>query len=256
MDKDSKKGIILQARMGSSRLPAKMAKKFDDNKTLLEVVIQRVLSVSGNVPVIVVTTGEKEDDFIEDLSKSLGVLVYRGSELDVMSRFVEAAEVYNIESIIRICADNPFLQTHLLVKLLEQKGVSDLFYMGFRLLNSLPAIKSHLGFFPEMVSARALQIIHNQTLDSIYKEHVTNYFYSEANQSFPVKWIDLNYSEEFVKNVRLTIDTEEDFYIANNLYMYFKSNNMNGTDKEIFEKIKRESELLNRMKKIIAKNEK
>jgi spore coat polysaccharide biosynthesis protein SpsF (cytidylyltransferase family) len=257
MDHERKKGIIIQARMGSTRLPGKMAKSFFNGKTLLEIVLERMEPASGRVPVIVATSVNQNDDFIEELSENMGFPVFRGSETDVMSRFIEAADMYGVEMIIRICGDNPFLQWSFVKALLEYDLSTETAYVGYRICGEIPAIKSHLGFFPEMVSTTALKTLHDQQPDVLYREHVTNYFYSEANNLFPVEWIDLDYPQELIKNVRLTIDTEEDFLLVDRVYKYFHGNKkQKDSAEEIFKYLERNPSIMNEMKKNIERNEK
>lgn len=100
-------GIIIQARMGSTRLPGKILKKFDGEKTLLETLLENLHKVSG-VKVIVATSVNANNDQLENFLLEKGELVYRGSESDVLDRFIQAAEINHVYGIVRICSDNPF----------------------------------------------------------------------------------------------------------------------------------------------------
>lgn len=249
-------GIILQARMGSSRLPGKMGRKFYNGKTLLRVILERLNEVFDSQLTIVATSTKINDDFIELEAGSCGVNVFRGSENDVLARFVAAAEQFKHQRIIRICADNPFIQTKFVKDLMDYNSDSEADYVGFRLNRDLPAIKSHLGFFPELVKSEALKQIDNSDPDPIFREHVTNFFYSDQNRRYKTSWIDLDYPEEMIRNVRLTIDTESDFLIADSLYKYFNENGLKGSDEQIFDYLSRNHEILNQMNKNIRENEK
>jgi len=249
-------GIILQARMGSSRLPGKMGRKFYDGKTLLRVILERLNEVFDSDLIIVATSTKRNDDFIETEAESCGVNVFRGSENDVLGRFVAAAEQFNRQRIIRICADNPFIQTAFVNDLLNYNSDSEADYAGFRLNKNLPAIKSHLGFFPELVKSEALRKIHESDPDPLFREHVTNFFYSSQNSIYKTSWIDLDYPDVMIRNVRLTIDTESDFLIAGSLYRYFSENGLKGSDDQIFEYLNKNRDILNRMQKNIRANEK
>jgi len=249
-------GIVIQARMGSSRLPGKMAKKFFDGKTLLEIVIERILSVSGHVPVVIATTNNSIDDYIAETSNNLGVSVFRGNEEDVMSRYIGAAGEYKLNTLIRICADNPFIQPKFIRQLINYNDDLTADYVGFRLNETHPGIKTHLGFFPEWVKLKALKEVHASGVDSVYKEHVTNYFYSDKNKKYTLKWIELSYPRFVVEEARLTIDTESDFKISEKLYKFFSENNMDGNDDEIIQYLNEHPLILKEMKNNIIKNEK
>ncbi len=255
MDKNNL-GIIVQARMGSSRLPGKMGREFYDGNTLLEIVIKRILLASEKLPVVIATTKSKKDDYIANTSKKLGVSVFRGSEEDVMSRFIRAAMEYQIDTIIRICADNPFIQPKYIRQLINYNKDLTADYVGFRLNKKQPGIQTHLGFFPEWVSLKALKGIHDSNLESKYKEHVTNYFYSSENNRFSVKWIDLNYPQDVLEQTRLTIDVDSDFEITNKLYRYFKEQKMVGNDDEIITYLREHPSIFKEMKNNIIENEK
>jgi len=256
MNKDRSTGIVIQARMGSSRLPGKMARKFYDGKSLLEIVLERLITVSENVPVIVATTVKSADNYIEQTSKSMGVSVFRGSEEDVMARFIGAAEENDLKTIIRICADNPFIQPGYVRQLMNYNEDLSCDYVGFRLNKNQPAIKTHLGFFPERVELEALKSIHGSGVDSHFREHVTNYFYSNENKRFTVNWIDLNYPEDVIDKVRLTIDVERDFKISDQIYQYFRENELQDSDSEIIKYLKGRPLLLEKMEENIRENEK
>lgn len=255
MSNQLKTGIIIQARMGSTRLPGKMAKKFYDGNTLLDVLIERLLPFSKQLPIVVATTEKDIDDFIEETALKKDIPVFRGSENDVLSRFIGAAEQYNIDMIIRICSDNPFIQPRFIQELINVNRELTADYVGFRLNGARPAIKTHLGFFPEMVSLKALESINVSDLNPMYREHVTNYFYMVKNDFF-VKYLDLRYPEEVIQSVRLTIDVEEDFEIANQIYRHFNKHGLEDTDEEIIAFVKNNPFLIKKMKENIERNEK
>ncbi len=80
-------GIIIQARMGSTRLPGKVVKKIE-GKPILAHVIERLKKIKG-VKIILATTVKKEDDGLETIAEKLGIATFRGSENDVLDRYFE-----------------------------------------------------------------------------------------------------------------------------------------------------------------------
>ena len=92
-------GIIIQARMGSTRLPGKILKKFYGEDTLLETLLNNLHKVG--VKVIVATSVNENNDDLEVFLKEKGELVYRGSENDVLDRFIKAAEENQVDGIVR-----------------------------------------------------------------------------------------------------------------------------------------------------------
>lgn len=104
-------GIIIQARMGSTRLPGKILKRFYGGKTLLETLLDSLHKVA-DAKVIVATSMNENNDLLETFLQKKGELVYRGSENDVLDRFIKAAEANEVDGIVRICSDNPFMDWH------------------------------------------------------------------------------------------------------------------------------------------------
>src|SRR5207249_2016035 len=95
---------ITQARTNSSRLPNKVLMKIN-NKTLLQIHIERALRSSFIDQLIVATTTNPGDDQIVKVCDQLGVKYYRGNENDVLDRYYQAACIYKADSIIRVTSD-------------------------------------------------------------------------------------------------------------------------------------------------------
>lgn len=98
-------GIIIQARLGSVRLPKKITKPFYREKNILEIILNK-LSSKLDTQIILATTTNPIDDKIEEIGAKYGTNMYRGSEVDVLKRFIEAAEYNNISKIVRVCAES------------------------------------------------------------------------------------------------------------------------------------------------------
>src|SRR5689334_5970920 len=98
--------LIIQARMGSTRLPGKVLKTIKGH-TLLEFQYERVKPASLVDKIIIATTINKEDDAIEQFCSDKNILCYRGSEQDVLDRYYRAAKPLQPENVIRITSDCP-----------------------------------------------------------------------------------------------------------------------------------------------------
>ncbi|MFC4687569.1 cytidylyltransferase domain-containing protein [Epilithonimonas pallida] len=200
-------GIIIQARLGSTRLPAKILKPFQ-SKTILSFLVDKLLPL--NIPVIIATTTSPSDDELVDYLEKNNYKYYRGSESNVLERYIESAEFFGIDKIIRITSDNPFLDTDILQKLIanfEQNPDHD--YWSF-VLNNKPTVLSHIGIFAELVSLDALRFLRDNFSDPSYSEHVTFGIYNNP-ESFKIHFVDITNEFSKYNNIRLTIDTPEDY---------------------------------------------
>ena len=211
-------GIIVQARLGSTRLPKKMVLPFYENKGVLEIILEKIKNIfSDTYPIIVATTNNPLDNEIEELCKMLSVTCFRGNEEDVLQRFIDTAEKYKITKIIRICADNPFIDMGALKQLIQKFEKEDLDYLSFQTSKGVPSILTHYGFWAEAVSLSALIKVKSLTKEKLYYEHVTNYIYSHPNL-FKILFIPINYDIEKYENIRMTLDTKEDFLLLKEIY--------------------------------------
>ncbi len=206
--------FIIQARCNSSRFHNKILYPFFRNKNLLEILIERLLNIEST-NIIVATSDNKDCDDIESIALKYGVLCYRGSERDVLQRFIDAANFYHVNEIIRVCADNPFLDINSIYELIKySKENND--YIAFDICGT-PSIKTHYGFWAEYVHITALERIRALTSDPVYHEHVTNFIYANPD-IFKIKWINTPIDALRHSNIRLTIDTITDFILAQKIY--------------------------------------
>lgn len=247
-------GIIVQARMGSTRLPGKILKKFYGNDTLIETLIKNLHKVE-NAKVIIATSINSNNDELEEFLKAKGEIVYRGSENDVLDRFIQAAEANNVDGIIRICSDNPFLDWHGVAKLVEKAKSSNADYIGFR-INDTPSIKTHFGFWGEFVTLNALKKVEKTTeKDTPAHEHVTIHIYTHP-EDYMCEWIDGPAFLQGRNDIRLTIDTPEDMLNAKQIYSDLKSKNDNFSLKDVVEYLDLHKNFKESMLKIINNNQK
>ena len=108
--------IVVQARTGSKRLPGKVLKKITKKHNTLEFLIKRLKLCKSIKKIIVATSNLKKDDKILDI-KVRNVLFFRGSEQNVLERYVQTAEKFNLKHLVRITGDCPFSDPYLIDKL-------------------------------------------------------------------------------------------------------------------------------------------
>lgn len=246
-------GIIIQARMGSTRFPGKILKKFYGEDTLLETLLNNLHNIG--VKIIVATSVNENNDEFEAFLKNKGELVYRGSENDVIDRFIKAAEVNKLDGIIRICSDNPFMDWRGIVQLIEKAKTTDADYIGFR-VNNTPSILTHFGFWGEFVTLDALKRVAATTPEeSPAHEHVTYHIYKNPAE-YKCEWIQCPKFLIGRDDIRLTIDTPEDLLNAQRVYASLKKVNSNFTLKDIVQYLDDHQDIKESMMSNISKNKK
>jgi spore coat polysaccharide biosynthesis protein SpsF len=197
---------FLQARMGSRRLPGKVLMPIQ-GQSILERAIRRLRAAAVIDEVAVLTTCLGEDDVIEEEARRLGALVYRGSELDVLERFQEAAEVFRPSIVIRATADNPLIDIGSVERIVRAL-YSD--FLDFCMETDLP-----YGAATEAITASALAKVHDRAREPRHREHVTLYVKenpAEFMLTYLVPPASLRHSR-----IRLTVDTPEDFTFVKRL---------------------------------------
>jgi len=246
-------GIIIQARLGSTRLPRKILRNFYGCKTLIETVISNLQKVN-NTKLIVATSVNPNNDELESFLKERNISVYRGSEDDVLNRFIGAAETNGIDGIVRICSDNPFLDWHGVNTLIDKAIVSNADYIGYR-INNIPSIKTHFGFWGEYVTLDALKRVSATTDDKTAHEHVTIHIYTHPDE-YNCEWIECPKFLQDRYDIRLTVDNIEDFENAQVVFQTLYETNPSFGLEDVVQYIDSHTEMRESMKKMIENNKK
>jgi len=246
-------GIIIQARMGSTRLPRKILREFYKGRTLLETVIDNLKKVEGTKIIVATSVNPNNDELVSFLQER-DIAVYRGSENDVLSRFIGAAEENEVDGIVRICSDNPFLDWHGVASLVEKAHSSDADYIGYR-INNTPSIKTHFGFWGEYVTLNALKHVAETTADQQAHEHVTIHVYTHP-ENYKCEWIECPEYLQGRDDIRLTVDNAEDFDNARTVYAALEETNPDFGLEDVMKYLDSNVELLESMKKMITNNKK
>ena len=208
--------FIIQARLGSTRLPGKILLPFYDDKSILDLLINKLKQVK-EAQIILATSTNPVNDPLEIIAKNNNIDCFRGSETDVLQRFIDAAEAFNSDKIIRVCSDNPFLELRSIQYLIDYvKAHPQYDYVSFN-VNGTPSIKTHYGFWTEYVTLDALKRVTVLTKELLYHEHVTNFIYSHSD-FFKIFLLDTPDILTSHNKVRLTIDTATDFRNAQSIY--------------------------------------
>lgn len=246
-------GIIIQARTGSTRMPEKVIHPFYQEQTILDLLLEKVKKLK--LPVVLATTVNPLDDRLCLLAQKHQVPVFRGSENDVLDRFMETARQHGFEKIIRVCADNPFLDLDSLKALADEFVDSEADYLGFHLNGDKPSILTHFGFWAEAVRLSALEKAASLTDEKLYHEHVTNFVYGHPNL-FNVQFLKADPLVYSRTDIRMTLDTAEDFEIQKKIYAAILTQNPTFGIREIVQYLDGHPQILDRMKSEIEKNQK
>lgn len=199
---------IIQARMGSTRLPGKVLMDIAGKSMLMRTVerVQRAKTVSE---VIVATSDLDQDNAIVSECMRHTVPVFRGSETDVLDRYMKTAEHFQVDTIVRITSDCP----------LVDPGVIDRVVHSF--IDGQAEFASNFfertdprGFDTEVVSFQALKRIHDTAKNPDHREHPTLLFYLERDQYKTTS----STGDENDSQYRLTVDTIEDLQLVRSVY--------------------------------------
>ena len=214
MSNKNKKNIlaVIQARMGSSRLPNKVMKEVDD-KPLIGYLIERLLLTKQIDKIILATSKNQENDPLVEYVQSLGIAVFRGDENNVLSRFHQVANFYEATDILRITGDSPLLDPFICDNLIDHylENKVDYAYLSERFCEGVDC---------EIFSANALRKLANFSLKPSHYEHVTLYMYQNPDL-FNISFLE---NETNDAKYRFTVDNEEDFFVVSKLI-----NDMNKT---------------------------
>ncbi len=195
--------IIVQARMGSTRLPGKAMLEVA-GETLLGLLLKRLRLVSQADAVVVATTTAGRDLSIVDQVQGLGLPVWRGSEEDVLARYHGAAMAHRADVVVRITADCPLMDPAVVDRVIgafrQAAGACD--YVSNTLDRTYPR-----GLDCEVFSIAALDEAFHRATDPAEREHVTPYIYRR-----PVRFRILQVrGDQDLSRHRWTVDTPEDF---------------------------------------------
>lgn len=201
---------IVQARMTSTRLPGKVLLPIL-GQPLLALQIERMRRARLVDLIVIATTTNASDEPIVDLCKQHALPCFRGSEADVLSRYAQAASVYEADAIMRITSDCPLMEPALMdqavAKFTQAQGRVD--YMSNMLKPSFPC-----GLAVEVFSSKALRQAHACAVQPAEREHVTPYIYRHPEQ-FQLQ----NFSCDVdLSHHRWTVDTPEDFELVSKIF--------------------------------------
>ncbi len=208
---------VIQARMGSTRLPGKVLMRIA-GKTTLERVVERVRKADRIAGIVVATSELGRDDAIVAECDALGVDWYRGSEEDVLSRYLEAAEHFDCNPVVRVTADCPLIDPDVLDALVRLYHDNP----GCFVTNNLEPSFPH-GLDAEVFSRALLRLAAQQTGEDYAAEHVTCWMRRQPG-ALNLRNEDRRGNVVDLSRVRITLDTRDDLTLIRAIYRALKRN--------------------------------
>jgi glutamate-1-semialdehyde 2,1-aminomutase len=201
---------LVQARMGSTRLPGKVLKTIV-NKPMIELLLARLSQSSELDEIVVAASEEVQNDKLQSTIESLGYQCTRGSEKDVLNRFYETAKSLKADVVVRITGDCPLVDSALVDECIWGYKNSKVDYFS----NIDPATYPD-GLDIEVMSFKSIQRAHDETDSEFDREHVTSYI--RNSDSFSKSSI--HYIED-LSNQRWSVDEPEDLVVVTNIFEHF-----------------------------------
>jgi len=200
---------IIQARMGSTRLPGKVLRQLG-NQTVLAHVLERVQVATRLDDIWVATTEAPEDAAIVEECARLGIPVYRGSETDVLARYYLTAQAAGAGTIVRITSDCPLFDGWLLDEMLAVFAhAPQVDYLSNVLERTYPR-----GLDAEVFTFSGLTAAYQEAALPHEREHVTPFFYQHPERFRLQSYA----SKENLSQYRWTLDTAEDWELIQAVY--------------------------------------
>lgn len=235
--KSDKIGCIIQARVLSTRLPAKILLNGVDKPLLLHT-IERLKQSKRLGKIIVATSNLKIDNVIFNLCRKNKILVFRGHPTNLLKRYYNCAKKFNLKNIVRITSDCPLIDPKLVDLMINKFTKIKTDYLSNNHPPSFPD-----GFDVEIFSFQSIQKAYFEAKEDFQREHVTPFIWDQPKK-FSIK--NHYYKEE--KNLhnkfRLTLDYVEDYFVISQIYNALYLKNKYFTFKQTLNFIKKNPKLM------------
>jgi len=205
---------IVQARMGSMRLPGKVLKDLA-GEPMLARVVNRICRAKSLQEVVIATTTNALDDVIVKLCEARDWRWFRGSEEDVLDRYYQAARKYQADLIVRITSDCPLIDPEIVDQVVQEflERQPEVDYAS----NTWPQRTFPRGLDTEVTRIDVLERAWREDRSPTWREHVTPYIYRNPDR-FRIHNV---LSQVDYSTMRWTVDTPEDLTFVRRIYDYF-----------------------------------
>lgn len=226
---------IIQARMGSVRLPGKVLRDIA-GKPMLWHVVSRAKHAKKLDEVIIAIPDTKENEVLEQYIQEQGWKYVKGDENDVLARYYLAAKTFPCDVVVRITSDCPVIDPVVVDLVVERHIASSADYTSNFIARTFPR-----GLDTEVFNCSALEKAYQEAEEPRQREHVTPYIY-EHPELFKLEGVEA--PEELRRpDLRLTVDTEEDLLLIREIYKYLYAPDKLFLAKDIIELCNRYPEL-------------
>ena len=238
------KVAIVQARMGSTRLPGKVLKKIKD-RFVLDYVIDRLRMCKKIDHIVLATTINKKDDKLQQYAINKKLEYYRGSEEDVLARYFNAAKKHQADIIIRVTSDCPLIDPEIVDKVIQIHIEKKADYTANTIIRSYPR-----GLDVEVFNFKTLESCFKNAKKIYQREHVTPYVRANPDK-FNIENLEANF---YLKrpDIRITLDTKEDLKLISKIINFF--NDINFKTNDVIDFLDQNPELLKINKNIKQKD--
>ena len=206
-------GCIIQARIGSKRLPEKILKKLDE-KTVLDYVIEQTKNSKKIDRIVIATTNLKEDNVIQEFCQNRKIDCFRGSVDDVLDRHYQCAKKYSLDPIVRVTSDNPLVDPEIIDLAIKkyQEG-------QFDMVTTCNKRSYPYGVSVEVFSFESLKESWNNSSLPSEREHVILYIQNKKNNFKIYNLI----NEKDLTYINCTIDNELDYKLVKKVVFEIKT---------------------------------
>lgn len=224
---------ILQARMGSSRLPNKVLRKIK-GKTLLELYTNRVKQSRLIDKIVIATTKKPEDDVIQEIVTQFGLECFRGSENDLLDRYYQCAKKYRADVVVRVTPDDPFVDYRVIDRAIQIFKDNQVDFVTNHFEPTYPE-----GLDVEVYSIHALEKSWKEAKLLSEREHVFPYIQNNQDQ---FKIINFKQEKDY-SYLRWTIDYECDYEMTKVIYDYLYDKKPIFLQKDILQLLEKHPEI-------------
>lgn len=220
--KKAKIGTLIACRLKSSRLKKKAILPIG-NTPSIELCIKNALKIENSDITVLATSTEKEDAKLKNYTYDNNVVFYKGDPVDVIQRYLDISEKYNIDVIIRVTGDCPYISSDISDYLLKSHFKEGADYTA--------PVSFAVGTAMEIFNVTSLKKIKDYFKHAKYSEYMTWYFQNNP-EHFKINMVDL--PAKWIRNYRLTLDYQEDLDLFNIIEKYFNDNKIEYNIDELF----------------------